>query len=53
MFLVEITTFESATYPYKTAKLTYQKPMLRQIERGIQDGLITKNADLSQTTQSF
>ena len=31
-------------------KLTFQKPMLRQIERGVPNGPITKTADLPQST---
>ena len=34
-------------------KLSYQNPMLRQIERGVQNGPITKNGVLLVTTLLF
>ena len=39
-FLVESTTIENATFPYK---MPSQKPMLRQIELVVQNGSITKD----------
>ena len=46
-FLVESKNIESATFH---AKLTCQKPILRQVEWVVQNGLITKNTALSLTT---
>ena len=48
-FLVESTKIGNITFPYKTAKLLCQKPMLRQIAWGVQNGPITKNGVLPVT----
>ena len=42
-FFIESTMIKKATFP---KKLPCQKPILRQIESGVQDGLITKNGVL-------
>ena len=42
-FLVESTTIESRTFPFKNE---LPKAMLRQIEWGVQNGPITINTDL-------
>ena len=49
-FVVQSTTNESATFPYKTA---LSKPMLGQIEWGVQNGSIPKNGLLPVTTSFF
>ena len=49
-FLLESTKIENVTFPYKTLR---QKPVLRQIEWGVQNGPITKNGVLLVTTLYF
>ena len=49
-FLVESIKIESATFPHK---LPCQKPMLRQIEREVQNGSIKKSGVLLVTTFCF
>ena len=50
-FLDESTRIENATFPYNTAQSA--NPMLRQIEWGVRDGLITKNGVLPVTNLFF
>ena len=49
-FLVESTKIESAIFPQK---LSYQKPMLREIESKVQNGPITNNRILPITALFF
>ena len=49
-FLVESSKIENAIFLYK---LPYQKPILTQIEWGVQNGPITKNRVLAVTTLFF
>ena len=50
-FLTESTKIKHATFPYKT--VPSQKPILRQIKWGVQNGPITKNRVLPVTTLVF